>query len=106
MRRVGACSAAVAALLAAWLVPASRLDQLPSLCVFRNLTGWECPGCGMTRAVLSILRGDLPAAFGYNHLVIVVFPLLGYTLVKEALGGSYVREFHRLRGAWRRFAPR
>jgi hypothetical protein len=32
------------------------VDLLPghTLCVFRNLTGIPCPGCGMTRAILRL----------------------------------------------------
>jgi hypothetical protein len=83
MRRVLACCAAAAALLVAWLAPAAWLDRFPSLCLFRNLTGWECPGCGMTRAILCLLRGDLAAALHYNRLALIVFPLLGYCLIRE-----------------------
>lgn len=35
-------------------------------CVFYKITGIQCPGCGNTRAVLSLVRGDIKAAFEYN----------------------------------------
>lgn len=41
-------------------------------CPVRLLFGFPCPGCGVTRAVLSVLRLDLKAAFQYNP----VFPLI------------------------------
>jgi hypothetical protein len=69
-------------MLAAWLPP-GLLDHLPTLCLFRNLAGWECPGCGMTRAVLSLLRGDLATALHYNRMVVLVFPLLCCLLLAE-----------------------
>jgi len=65
------------------LVPPTALDRLPVLCLFRNLAGWECPGCGMTRAVLSLLRGDLATALHYNRMVALVFPLLCWLLLAE-----------------------
>ena len=40
-------------------------------CLFYEVTGLLCPGCGNTRAVVSLLRLDIPAAFWYNPL----FPL-------------------------------
>ncbi len=53
--------------LAAWL------ERLPDLCVFKRLTGYPCAGCGMTRAFVSILSGDLYAAWHYNALSIPLF---------------------------------
>jgi hypothetical protein len=39
---------------------------IPFFCPFKALTGIPCPGCGMTRAILSITKGDFHGAFGYN----------------------------------------
>lgn len=41
-------------------------------CPFRELTGWWCPGCGLTRATHHLFRGDVTQAFRYNVLVLVV----------------------------------
>jgi hypothetical protein len=38
-------------------------------CVFLELCGIPCPGCGMTRAFLSLLRLDFYSAFKYNFIV-------------------------------------
>lgn len=38
-------------------------------CPILAITGIPCPGCGMTRACLSVLRGDFAAAFGYHSMV-------------------------------------
>lgn len=43
------------------------------LCVFKRLTGIPCPGCGLTRGFLAILRLDFSSAFSYNILVIPLF---------------------------------
>ena len=45
-------------------------------CVIRLITGFDCPGCGMTRAVAAILRGDFSAAFSYNALSVTLLPLM------------------------------
>lgn len=46
-------------------------------CIFNKITGLQCPGCGNTRAAISILQGDFAAAFKYNAL----FPLEFFYLV-------------------------
>jgi hypothetical protein len=38
-------------------------------CIFNYATGMQCPGCGLTRASMAILRGDIQAAYGFNQLV-------------------------------------
>jgi hypothetical protein len=37
-------------------------------CPIKLLTGISCPGCGMTRAWLHLLHGDLSGAFSYHPL--------------------------------------
>ena len=45
-------------------------------CLFRKLTGVPCPGCGMTRAHLAVLRLDFRAAFYYHPLWMLPGPTL------------------------------
>lgn len=45
----------------------------PSVCQFHNLTGLDCPGCGLTRAFVSIAHGNLAAAWRYNGASLLVF---------------------------------
>ena len=49
-------------------------------CMFRAVTGLDCPLCGATRGVRQLLRGNPRAALDYNLLLIVIVPaaLLGY----------------------------
>lgn len=54
----------------------AKLD-FPVPCLFHKLTGLRCPGCGNTRAVLSLLQLNFSEMFRYNLL----FPLeAGYLL--------------------------
>jgi hypothetical protein len=45
-------------------------------CVFHELTGLYCPGCGATRAVHHLLHGEIAAAFAMNPLLVVSLPLI------------------------------
>ena len=43
-----------------------------TICPFALITGGACPGCGMTRALLSLATGDVDVALEYHPLAIVV----------------------------------
>ena len=49
-------------------------------CLFYRLTGLKCPGCGNTRAALSLLRLDFSAAFFYNPMFLPEFFYIGWVL--------------------------
>ncbi|MHB1457465.1 MAG: DUF2752 domain-containing protein [Armatimonadota bacterium] len=50
-------------------------DHLPSTCMFVNATGFPCPTCGMTRAMIAIGKGDWQRAYVMNTMS---FPLTGF----------------------------
>ena len=37
-----------------------------SICLFNNLTGLECPGCGLTRSILYLTHGELNNSINLN----------------------------------------
>lgn len=43
-------------------------------CIFYHLTGWECPACGIQRAMYALLHGDFMKAVGYNYFLLVSVP--------------------------------
>lgn len=45
-------------------------------CIFYKVTNLYCPGCGITRAIISLLKLDFYQAFRYNSLVIILLPFL------------------------------
>ncbi len=47
-------------------------DDGPTLCPFAILTGVACPGCGMTRAAASLVRGDFGTAGSYHPMVFLI----------------------------------
>jgi hypothetical protein len=68
------CSATAAALYVAALDPSSS-GTFPA-CPFRSVTGWWCPGCGLTRATHDLFHGDLAEAFANNALIVPVLAML------------------------------
>ncbi|MHC1698260.1 MAG: DUF2752 domain-containing protein [Geobacteraceae bacterium] len=66
-------------------VPTSYFEAGQSLCLVKFLTGVECPGCGMTRALSSLAHGDVISAIHFNSLVVIIGPLFSYTLIRALL---------------------
>ncbi len=44
-------------------------------CVFHALTGLSCPGCGISRMLISILKLDFAGAFRYNAAIFILLPV-------------------------------
>ena len=66
-----------------WL--AKLLEQHGVPCLFKELTGIPCPGCGMTRSVISMLRGDLFSAVHYSpalYICAILVVIDGYLWIK------------------------
>jgi hypothetical protein len=63
----------------------------PVMCPLRATTGVWCPGCGMTRAALSLGRLELPAAWRYHPWV--------FALAAQFLLFALLRAVHTSRGA-------
>ena len=54
-------------------------------CPFYLLTGMKCPGCGVTRMVVSLLHFDLVSAFRYNAVLLCLLPFILYLLFSHAV---------------------
>ncbi|NMA91192.1 MAG: DUF2752 domain-containing protein [Amphibacillus sp.] len=57
-------------------------------CIFRKITGFYCPGCGMTRASLALLDGDIYQSFRYNMLIYILIPLLVLFYILDKKGNK------------------
>lgn len=55
-------------------------------CVFRKLTGLDCPGCGMTRGTYALLHGRVLEAFAYNPVGMILLPLAMVAIGIEVMG--------------------
>lgn len=62
-----------------------------TLCLFRNLTGIPCPGCGMGRGIDHLLHLQFGEAIFMNPLCILVFPAIILTvswMVRDFFSGD------------------
>jgi hypothetical protein len=59
------------------------------LCLMALALRIPCPGCGMTRATMALLHGDLAGAFALHPLSPVIAPLATGFIFANAVG--YVR---------------
>ncbi len=46
-----------------------KITDVMMPCMFNVWTGWYCPGCGGTRAVKALFRGDILASVVYHPVV-------------------------------------
>jgi hypothetical protein len=86
----GLCLALLLAVAGAALV--AELDHgrlqvagypVPGVCAFNNLTGLPCAGCGLTRASVALVSGDLAASLGYHRLGWLVLLYVGFQTLRH-----------------------
>jgi len=59
------------------------------VCLFHQVTGLDCPGCGSLRALHELLHGNLAAALHFNAFLVLSLPVFAW------LGFGFVwRELH------------
>jgi hypothetical protein len=81
-----------------FLIPTEWIRNQHSICLFLNITGHECYGCGMTRAIFSAIHLRFSDAFHFNRLSPVVLPVLIYIWAKtivSLLPGTTILNIHR-----------
>lgn len=65
-----------------------------TICWWKHLTGWDCPGCGLGRAVVCFFRGDFSGSWNYHPfgIPIAILGLIGVYV----RSGSNGQEWNRL----------
>jgi len=81
---------AVVALIIAYYMLGPESGVYPR-CLFRQLTGLECPGCGSQRAIHALLHGQVAEAWSYNALLLVEIPFIAVLVAAQALRHRYPR---------------
>ena len=63
--------------------------SLPSWeCPVFRLTGVPCPGCGLTRACMLLLRGEVQASLTFHAFAPIFLVLIAILIIATALPGS------------------
>ena len=67
-------------------------------CLFYEITGLKCAGCGISRMLVSLIRLDVSAAFYHNPFLFITGPfIVAYLVCNEA---RYVIRGNRQMGKW------
>jgi cellulose synthase/poly-beta-1,6-N-acetylglucosamine synthase-like glycosyltransferase len=65
-------------------------------CAFFRLTGVPCPGCGLTRACLLLLTGDVPASIRFHAFapifIALIAMLITCTLLPRKVTESFINK--------------
>ena len=62
-------------------------------CPFKQLTGIDCPGCGIQRSLIALMKGDLLTSFKLYPATLPILALFFFTLVHlkfELKNGAFV----------------
>lgn len=54
-------------------------------CVFHQITGFYCPGCGSTRAVFALYQGDVLKSFYYQPFIPYVIITGGWFMISQTM---------------------
>ena len=82
--------AQLSAAVAVFALFAILLDRFPPqrypvypFCPVHRWLGLDCPGCGITRAVVDLMRGNFAGAASHNVLVFAVVPIVAALVVRQ-----------------------
>ena len=62
-----------------------------SLCPFAALTGIPCPGCGLLRATVALMRGHFAESVHIHPLALVAVPVTAFAVLCVRSGKSMTR---------------
>lgn len=69
-------------------------------CLFYQLTGWECAGCGSQRMVHALLHGDFVAAWHYNPAILILSPVFVLMLIASFYRNRLPRFYNIVYSPW------
>ncbi|WP_371025168.1 DUF2752 domain-containing protein [Paraclostridium ghonii] len=73
----------VFSIITIYLIPISYIESR-SFCLWYNLFGVKCFGCGMTRAFFNFSRLNIEKALNYNPMIVlIIIPI--YMIIKDII---------------------
>ena len=72
----------------------SKIDNGQTICLFNNILGIDCAGCGITKSIICAIKGEFQQSIQYNFNVIIILPLLLFIWMKQLL--YYIRNLRRV----------
>jgi hypothetical protein len=65
------------------------LESFMLPCFTKQLWGFDCPGCGMQRAILFLFKGEFGAAFDMYPAIYPMLLLFGFLIMDKVLSIKY-----------------
>lgn len=65
-------------------------------CLFKSITNFDCPGCGMQRSLILLMKGDMAASFFmYPALIpiILLFVFLILHVMLKIKNGAFILKY-------------
>jgi len=73
----------------------SWIENHYGVCMFKQLTGFDCIGCGIQRAFVLLLKGDVAASFrmypALIPMIIMMLFLIVHLIFKFKKGGIFLK---------------
>lgn len=80
----GGAAAMVAGAAGVWYFDPVNAGFFPA-CPLYTITGFACPGCGLTRGFHALFHGDILTALDYNALIPLIGLFFGYIFLSLVL---------------------
>jgi hypothetical protein len=99
-RKVNGIILAMVTIIVPYLIMLSNphVESSQSLCPFMLLTGLPCPGCGITKSIIYLYKGDIMGSLGYHIFgpLVVLFCILsvGVLTMEIITGREYLNKLY------------
>lgn len=80
---LGALAMVACAFAVFWFDPSG--ESFFPVCPLYKVTGFACPGCGMTRSFHALVHGDIIGAFRFNLFMPLMLGFIAYIFVSLTL---------------------